>query len=67
MTTIDPDFIDTLLVQGLRERAAELGDEDRFYQQVLATISVLPQRGWFPIWPAGSVAGRVSCSSPRRW
>ena len=38
MTTIDPALVDTLLAQGLRERAADLGDEDRFYQHVLTTI-----------------------------
>ena len=53
MTTIDPNVVDTHLAQGLRERAADLGDEDRFYQQVLATIAVLPQRRWFRRWPAG--------------
>ena len=52
MTTIDPNIIDTHLAQGLRERAADLGDEDRFYQQVMATISVQPQRRWFHGWPA---------------
>jgi WD40 repeat protein len=52
MTTIDPNVVDTLLVQELRERAADLGDEDRFYQQVMATISVVPQRRWFRSWPA---------------
>jgi hypothetical protein len=38
MTTIDPNVVDRLLAQGLRERAADIGDEDRFYQQVLATV-----------------------------
>ena len=53
MTTIDPNIVDTLLAQGLRERAADLGDEDWFYQQVLATIAVKPQRRRFRRWPAG--------------
>ncbi len=52
MTTIDPDLVDTYLAQGLRERAADLGDEDRFYQHVLATIPLVPQRRWFGRWPA---------------
>ena len=53
MTTIDPNVVDTHLAQGLRERAVDLGDEDRFYQQVLATITVMPQRRWIRRWPAG--------------
>lgn len=52
MTTIDPNVVDTHLAQGLRERAADLGDEDRFYEQVLATIAVLPQRRSYRRWPA---------------
>ena len=52
MTTIDPILVDTHLAHGLRERATDLGDEDRFYEQVLATISVQPQRRWFSRWPA---------------
>jgi len=52
MTTIDANAVDALLAQGLRERAADLGDEDRFYQQVLATIAPLPQPRWFHHWPA---------------
>ena len=51
MTTIDP-IVDTHLAQGLRARAADLGDEDQFYEQVLATIAILPQRRWFLRWPA---------------
>ena len=52
MTTIDPNAVDTHLAQGLRERAADLGDEDQFYEQVLATVAVVPQRRWFRRWPA---------------
>ena len=52
MTTIDPILVDTHLAQGLRARAADLGDEDQFYEQVLATIAILPQRRWFLRWPA---------------
>jgi Tol biopolymer transport system component len=52
MTTIDPNVVNTHLALGLRERAADLGDEDRLYQQVLATIAVRPQRRWFGLWPA---------------
>ena len=51
MTNIDP-IVDTHLAQGLRARAADLGDEDQFYEQVLATIAILPQRRWFLRWPA---------------
>ena len=53
MTTIDPNVVDTHLAHGLRERAADLGDEDRFYEQVLATIALQPQRRWFGRRPAG--------------
>ena len=53
MTTIDPNIVDTLLAQGLRERAVDLGDEDRFYQHVLATATVVSQRRWSRSWPAG--------------
>ena len=53
MTTIDPNVVDTYLTQGLRERAADLGDEDWFYQQVLATIVIRPQRRSFGRRPAG--------------
>jgi hypothetical protein len=49
MTTIDPNVVDTHLSQGLRERATDLGDEERFHQQILAAIAVMPQRRW----PAG--------------
>ena len=53
MTTIDPNVVDAHLARGLRERAADLGDEDRFYQQVLAAIAIRPQRRWFGRRPAG--------------
>jgi hypothetical protein len=53
MTTIDPNAVDMHLAQGLRERAADRGDEDRFYEQVLATIALQPQRRWFGRRPAG--------------
>ena len=53
MTTIDPNVVDAYLAQGLRERAADIGDEDWFYQQVLATIALRPQRRWFGRRPAG--------------
>jgi hypothetical protein len=44
MTILDPNVVVTHLTQGLRERAADLGDEERFQERILATISVLPQR-----------------------
>jgi Tol biopolymer transport system component len=44
--------VDAHLGQGLRDRAADLGDEDGFYEQVLATIAVLPQRRSFLRWPS---------------
>jgi uncharacterized delta-60 repeat protein len=52
MTTMDPNVVDTYLTEGLRERAADLGDEDWFHQQVLATIALRPQRRWFGRRPA---------------
>ena len=64
MTAIDPNVVDTLLAQGLRERAADLGDEDRFYQRVLATIAALPQRRWFGRSPAG-FGRRLASDTPR--
>ena len=67
MTTIDPNVVDAHLARGLRERAADLGDEDRFYLQVLATIAIRPQRRWFGRRPPDSAAGLLSCSSPRPW
>lgn len=54
MTTIDPNVVDTLLAQGLRERSADLGDEDWFYEQVLTTAVLLPQRRSLVGWPAWS-------------
>lgn len=51
MTTMDPNGMDALLRQALRERAADLGDEDRFRDQVLASAMALPQRKAVVRWP----------------
>ena len=66
MITIDPNVVDTYLTEGLRERAADLGDEDGFYQQVLTTIALQPQRRWFGRRPAGFGLSLIHISEPTR-
>ncbi len=51
MTTLDQKAMDTLLRQALLEHVADIGDEDRFRDQVLAAATAVPQRKAVLSWP----------------
>jgi hypothetical protein len=54
MTRIDPVTAEALLGQELRRRAADLGDEDTFYRELLAATTRLPQRRWVGVLGQGT-------------
>ena len=49
MTTRDPNAIDIELARALRERAADVGDEEEFYRQIVRAAVATPARHRFGI------------------
>jgi hypothetical protein len=54
MTTIDRNRLDSILADGLRKRAADVGGEDDLYRRIVATAAKQPQRRGLLAWLSGA-------------